>query len=110
MSNGVAIYARVSTERQAEQQTIEQQLARLRAYAAERGWPLDEAQVYRDAGYSGARLNRPGLDRLRDAVARGAVGTLLVTRRVPTSPRATASRRRSSAGRLSCAPLQPSSQ
>jgi site-specific DNA recombinase len=79
MGTTVAAYARVSTERQAEQQTIEQQLARLRAYAGERGWPLDEAQVYRDAGYSGARLNRPALDRLRDAVARGAVDTLLVT-------------------------------
>src|SRR5438874_2664115 len=53
--------------------------ARLRAYAGERVWPLDEAQVYRDAGYSGTRLNRPALDRLRDAVARGAVDTLLVT-------------------------------
>jgi site-specific DNA recombinase len=79
MSTTVALYARVSTERQAEQQTIEQQVARLRAYAQERGWPLDEAHVYRDEGCSGATLNRPALDRLRDALARGEVDVLLVT-------------------------------
>ena len=38
----VAIYARVSTTRQAQAQTIEQQLDRLRAAVAERGWRLEE--------------------------------------------------------------------
>ena len=70
MATTVAAYARVSTERQAE---------RLRAYAAAQGWTVDEARIYRDAGYSGTRLNRPALDRLRDAVARGEVDVLLVT-------------------------------
>jgi site-specific DNA recombinase len=79
MGPTVALYARVSTERQAEQQTSEQQVARLRAYAQQRGWPLDEAHLYRDEGYSGATLNRPALDRLRDALARGEVDILLVT-------------------------------
>ena len=51
-----AVYARVSTTRQAQAQTIEQQLDRLRAALAERGWELDEQHVYRDDGYSGARL------------------------------------------------------
>ncbi len=37
----VAAYARVSTTRQAQAQGIEQQLDRLRAAAAERGWELD---------------------------------------------------------------------
>src|SRR5260370_37813054 len=64
-----AVYARVSTIRQAQAQTIEQQLDRLRAAVAERGWELDEQHVYRDDGYSGARLGRPGLDRLRDHAA-----------------------------------------
>ena len=36
-----AVYARVSTTRQAQAQTIEQQLDRLRAAVAERGWELD---------------------------------------------------------------------
>ncbi len=38
MSKVVAAYARVSTDRQTERQTIEQQVAALRAYARERGW------------------------------------------------------------------------
>ena len=75
----VAAYARVSTERQAVQQTSAQQVLRLRAYASGQGWPLDEQRIYCDDGYSGAQLNRPALDRLRDAVARGEVDTLLVT-------------------------------
>src|SRR6266480_2693070 len=44
-------------------------LTRLRAAAAERGWDLDDQHVYRDDGYSGARIGRPGLDRLRRADA-----------------------------------------
>ena len=74
----MAAYARVSTERQAESQTIEQQVVALRAYAAGCGWPLADEQVYRDDGWSGARLDRPALDRLRDAVGRALVDTVLV--------------------------------
>jgi site-specific DNA recombinase len=73
------LYARVSTERQAESQTIEQQLERLQAYAAQQAWRIDPEQTYRDDGVSGARLDRPALDRLRDAVARGDVDRVLIT-------------------------------
>jgi site-specific DNA recombinase len=73
-----AVYARVSTPRQALAQTIEQQLDRLRAAAAERGWPVDEQHVYRDDGYSGASLSRPGLDRLRDHAALADLDVVLV--------------------------------
>src|SRR3954449_9595672 len=66
-----AIYARVSTERQERQQTIESQLAALRAWAE--GHQLSDRHVFRDEGYSGARLDRPGLDALRDAVRDGEV-------------------------------------
>jgi site-specific DNA recombinase len=75
----VAVYARVSTTRQAQAQTIEQQLDRLRAAAAGRGWELGEQHVYRDDGYSGARLGRPGLDRLRDHAALADLDLVLVT-------------------------------
>ena len=78
MGRIVAAYARVSTERQAESQTIEQQLTALRAYAAGQGWTLTDEQVYRDEGWSGARLDRPALDRLRDAIGRALVDTLLI--------------------------------
>lgn len=75
----VALYARVSTTRQAQAQTITQQLARLHAYAAERGWAVDEQHLYRDDGYSGAALARPGLDRLRDCAAFGELDLILLT-------------------------------
>jgi site-specific DNA recombinase len=74
-----AVYARVSTTRQAQAQTIEQQLDRLRAAAAGRGWELDDQHVYRDDGFSGASLGRPGLDRLRDHAALAELDVVLVT-------------------------------
>ncbi len=75
----VAVYARVSTTRQAQAQTIEQQLDRLREAVAGRGWELREQHVYRDDGYSGASLGRPGLDRLRDHAALADLDLVLVT-------------------------------
>jgi site-specific DNA recombinase len=74
-----AVYARVSTTRQAQAQTIEQQLDRLSAAVAEHGWTLDEQHIYRDDGYSGASLGRPGLDRLRDHAALAELDLVLVT-------------------------------
>ncbi len=53
-------------------------LAALRAWAAAQGHPVSDEHVFRDEGYSGSRLDRPGLDALRDAVRDGAVGTLVV--------------------------------
>jgi site-specific DNA recombinase len=73
-----AVYARVPATRQVQAQTIEQQLDRLRAAAAERGWELDDQHVYRDDGYSGASLGRPGLDRLRDHAALAELDVVLV--------------------------------
>jgi site-specific DNA recombinase len=78
----VAIYGRVSTGHQVEQQTIEQQIERLTAHVAAHaaeGWTLDPPHVFRDDGHSGAGLARPGLDRLRDAVKGREVDRVLVT-------------------------------
>ena len=75
----VAIYVRVSTQRQAQAQTIEQQLERLRAHLRDQSIELASEGIFRDDGYSGATLNRPGLDRLRDAVRLGQINRLLVT-------------------------------
>jgi DNA invertase Pin-like site-specific DNA recombinase/transposase len=58
-----AIYARVSTERQERQQTIDSQLAALRTWAEAEGHDLNDRHVFRDEGCSGSRL-----DALRDAV------------------------------------------
>ncbi len=73
-----AIYARVSTERQERQQTIDSQLTALRAWAEAGGHDLNNRHVFRDEGYSGARLDRPGLDALRDAVRDGEVEIVAV--------------------------------
>ena len=75
----VAAYARVSTRHQAQAQTIEQQLDRLRTHAAARGWELAQENVFRDDGYSGASLRRPGLDHLRDAAASARLDRVLIT-------------------------------
>ena len=66
-----AIYARVSTDKQGRDQTIDSQLGPLRRWAAAHGHELKEEHVYIDEGYSGARLDRPALDRLRDAAREG---------------------------------------
>jgi len=76
----IALYVRVSTNRQQHTQTIEQQLARLRAAVATHpDWHLTEEHIYRDDGYSGAKLNRPGLDRLRDRAAFAAFERVVLT-------------------------------
>ena len=73
-----AIYARVSTGRQERDQTIDGQLTALRQWATEQGHELRPEHVFTDEGYSGARLDRPGLDRLRDA-ARARSGSVSYT-------------------------------
>src|SRR5215207_9363588 len=75
----VALYARVSINRQALTQSIDQQLDRLREYVVSQGWPLSDDDIFRDDGHSGATLNRPGLDRLRDKVRAAEVDRILLT-------------------------------
>src|SRR5829696_2409881 len=72
----VILYARVSTDEQARSgYSLSQQLEALREYAAREGYEiLDEIT---DPGKSGATLDRPGLDRLRDLVASGGVSAVL---------------------------------
>jgi site-specific DNA recombinase len=65
----VAIYARVSTEAQEARGTIGSQCAALRERAAAEGHEL--VAEFLDDGHSGARLDRPGLDALRDAAEAG---------------------------------------
>src|SRR5215470_1239729 len=74
-----AIYLRVSTNRQTQAQTIEQQLERLQKHLELQGEALSADNIFRDDGYSGANLNRPGLDRLRDRVKGGVLDRVLLT-------------------------------
>src|SRR5262244_301403 len=73
-----AIYVRVSTDRQALTHTIDQQIERLRAHLKGEGQEVRCEQIFRDDGYSGATLNRPGLDRLRDQLREGTIDRVLI--------------------------------
>ena len=75
----VALYARVSTQHQQHSQTIEQQLKRLRAHVVSQGWQLSQAHIFRDEGYTGTKLNRPGLDSLRDRAGWAEFELVLIT-------------------------------
>ena len=70
----VAIYARVSSEGQEKRGTIGSQVEALRARMAADGHEI--VAEFLDDGYSGARLDRPGLDALRDAAEAGVVETV----------------------------------
>src|SRR5918992_3740643 len=72
-----AIYARVSSERQRQDETIHSQTVGLRELAAGRGLVVPEDLVFEDEGFSGATLTRPALERLRDRAAEGAFEVLL---------------------------------
>ena len=74
----VALYARVSTDRQAQQGTIDSQLSILRERIAAEGGTLEPALCFVDDGWSGSTLVRPGLERLRDQAAAGAIERLYV--------------------------------
>ena len=54
-----AIYARVSSGRQKEEQTIRSQTAALEAAAKEQGYLVPSQWIFEDEGYSGAVLVRP---------------------------------------------------
>jgi len=74
----VAIYARVSSDRQREEGTIASQVQQLKDFAADQGQCPEERHIYLDDGRSGYYLDRPGLDALRDAARDGLVDTVLV--------------------------------
>jgi site-specific DNA recombinase len=74
------LYARVSTEEQARHgYSLRQQMEALREYAAREGYEVLEEAT--DPGQSGASLERPGLDKVRDLVAAGGVSAVLATER-----------------------------
>jgi site-specific DNA recombinase len=74
----VSLYARVSSEQQAEANTIASQVAELRRRIEQDGGVLDDNACFLDDGVSGSTLLRPALERLRDQVALGAIDRLYV--------------------------------
>ena len=71
----VVLYCRVSSEEQVRGYSLNQQEEALREHAASEGWEVLE--VVRDEGHSGAYLERPGLDRVRDLVEAGGVSMVV---------------------------------
>ena len=78
MTKTAAIYARVSSDRQRERGTIASQTAAVREYARERGYVVPPEWVFEDDGCRGARLDRPGLEAVRDLAAAGRIEAVLV--------------------------------
>ena len=72
-----AIYARVSSEQQREQHTIASQTAALMEFATSHDLEVPKEWVFEDEGYSGATLERPGLERVRDLAAEGQIQVVL---------------------------------
>ena len=73
-----AIYARVSSDRQKEDQTIGSQVVALTEYAQAQSYTVPAEWIFQDEGYSGSVLMRPALERLRDLAAEGQVAVLLI--------------------------------
>src|ERR1700758_3110436 len=73
-----AIYTRVSSEQQKEENTIASQTAVLVDFAREQGYSVPDDWVIEDEGFSGASLLRPGLERLRDLAAEGYIQAVLI--------------------------------
>jgi len=73
-----AIYARVSSQRQQQQATIDSQVAELRARVRKDGYDIEEAHILLDDGRSGSYLDRPGLDRVRDLARERAIDVIYV--------------------------------
>src|SRR5215204_415244 len=75
-SKKAILYARVSTEEQARTgYSLAQQLEALQEFSAQEGYEVLEE--VKDPGQSGASLERPGIDRVRDLVSAGGVSVVL---------------------------------
>ena len=73
-----AIYTRVSSDQQKENKTIGSQVEALLNFSDQNGYVVPEEYIFKDEGYSGAVLVRPGLERVRDLSAEGQLQAVLV--------------------------------
>jgi site-specific DNA recombinase len=71
-----AVYVRVSTQRQVDEgYSLAQQRQSCERFAESKGWKV--LRVFEDAGVSGAKKSRPGLDELRATIEAGQIGVLV---------------------------------
>jgi site-specific DNA recombinase len=73
-----AIYARVSSQKQKEGETIESQISALREFANKEKYEIPENWIFLDNGISGSTLQRPALDELRDMIRIESVEAILI--------------------------------
>jgi len=78
LSPRIALYARVSSDQQAQHDTIASQLAAVQAFATAQGVRIDPDLIFADNGISGTTLARPKLDALRDKAAAGEIDQILI--------------------------------
>jgi site-specific DNA recombinase len=74
----IAIYARVSSDQQAQEATVGSQVEALKQRAIADGHVVLPQDMFVDEGFSGATLVRPALERLRDRIAEGAIEIVYV--------------------------------
>ena len=72
------LYARVSTAKQEDQETIDSQVSEIKARIEADGNFISEENVFTDDGWTGEILQRPSLDRMRDAAQEGRFEALYV--------------------------------
>lgn len=74
----IGLYARVSSEKQSQEKTINSQIESIIEFANSVGEKIDPDLYFIDDGVSGAHLQRPGLDKLRDKALSGDVTKIYV--------------------------------
>ena len=74
----IGLYARVLSEKQAQERTIESQIATILDYAESKQEKIEPELYFIDDGFSGSSLERSGLDRLRDKALAGLVSKVVI--------------------------------
>ena len=75
-TNMVFGYVRVSTENQLENYSIDEQVQRLNAYCAAKGWVM--LKIYTDGGFSGGNMDRPALRQMLQDIRKTEVDAVIV--------------------------------
>ncbi|WP_264337395.1 MULTISPECIES: recombinase family protein [unclassified Wolbachia] len=74
----VSLYARVSSGKQAQEDTIASQIAAIENQISMDGHKLLNEYKFIDNGYSGSNIIRPGLEKLRDKIAEGNIDKVYI--------------------------------
>ena len=74
----IALYARVSSDKQAQDNTIDSQIEAIKDFIHERGGRIDPDLIFCDNGVSGATLRRPSLENLRDRAFSGEINQIYI--------------------------------